>query len=145
MRKASVFEVGLAVAMLACAGVAPAYADDSKGYACTFETGSAWGYDGGAFASKAAEPLSFEITNIDLEGQSALLATKGEKKEGALKIVRAINANHFLEVVNEGFLNLTTVYDADPETGKHPAVHSRHFGVVGEPVFGQYAGFCTAK
>ncbi len=71
MRKASVFGVGLAVAMLACAGAAPAYAE-SKSYACTFETGSAWGYDGGAFASKAAEPLSFEITDIDLEGQSAL-------------------------------------------------------------------------
>jgi hypothetical protein len=145
MRKASVFGLGLAVAMIACAGAAPVQAVEGNGYACTFEMGSAWGYGDGAFASKAAEPLTFEITDIDLEGQTAHLAAKGAKKEGALKIVRAINANHFLEVVNEGFLNLTTVYDADPATGKHPAVHSRHFGVVGEPVFGQYAGFCTAK
>ena len=40
--------------------------------------------------------------------------TDGREKPGALKIVRAINANHFLEVVNEGFLNLTTIYDKDP-------------------------------
>jgi len=59
--------------------------------------------------------------------------------------VRALNANHFLEVANEGFLNLTTVYDKDPTTGTHPAVHSRHLGVLGEPVFAQYAGFCTEK
>ncbi len=53
-----------------------------------------------------------------------------------------MNANHFLEVVNEGFLNLTTVYDKDPKTGLHPAVHSRHLGLVGQPVFGQYTGTC---
>jgi hypothetical protein len=58
-------------------------------------------------------------------------------------VVRAINANHYLEVVNEGFLNLTTVYDKDEKTGKYPAVHSRHFGILGQPVFGQYTGFCS--
>ena len=61
------------------------------------------------------------------------------------KIVRAINANHFLEVMNEGFLNLTTVYDKDATTGAYPAVHSRHFGLMGQPVFAQYAGTCTPK
>jgi len=59
--------------------------------------------------------------------------------------VRALNANSFLEVANEGFLNLTTVYDRDSTSGTYPAVHSRHFGILGQPIFAQYAGSCTAK
>jgi hypothetical protein len=119
--------------------------DAPKGFECTFETGKAWSYNEGAFNSKAPSLLTFEITEIDLDGQSARLLTDGRDNPGTLKIVRAINANHFLEVVNEGFLNLTTVYDKDPATGAHPAVHSRHFGLLGQPVFAQYAGSCTAK
>ena len=119
--------------------------DVPKDLKCTFETGHAWSYKEGEFSSKAPALLTFEITEIDLDGQSARLLTDGHDNPGTLKIVRAINANHFLEVVNEGFLNLTTVYDKDPATGVHPAVHSRHFGLLGQPVFAQYAGSCTAK
>lgn len=119
--------------------------DVSKDLKCTFETGHAWSYKEGEFSSKAPALLTFEITEINLDGQSARLLTDGHDNPGTLKIVRAINANHFLEVVNEGFLNLTTVYDKDSATGAHPAVHSRHFGLLGQPVFAQYAGSCTAK
>lgn len=133
-----VFAVG------ACTWSAQA-ADEPTKFDCKFEEGVTWSYDGGDFKTKSPAPLDFQIVDIDLESQSAHLRTDGEGKTGNLKIVRAINANHFLEVVNEGFLNLTTVYDADPKTGKSPAVHSRHLGVVGQPVFAQYAGYCTAK
>lgn len=119
--------------------------DVPKDLKCTFATGHAWSYKEGEFSSKAPALLTFEITQIDLDGQSARLLTGGHDNPGTLKIVRAINANHFLEVVNEGFLNLTTVYDKDPATGVHPAVHSRHFGLLGQPVFAQYAGTCTGK
>ncbi len=118
---------------------------ESKGYACVFDMGNTWTYNDGSFKTKPSAPLTFEIVDIDLKGQSAHLRGKGDRKAGSVKIVRAINANHFLEVVNEGFLNLTTVYDVDPKTGKSPAVHSRHLGVIGQPVFAQYAGTCTAK
>jgi hypothetical protein len=113
-------------------------------YACTFEKGNSWSFDGGAYKSITPAPLAFEIVAIDLEKQSADLAIDG-KPAGKLRIVRALNANSFLEVVDEGFLNLTTVYDADAATGTHPAVHSRHFGVIGQPVFAQYAGTCKGK
>jgi len=119
--------------------------DAPTGFECSFEMGNAWSYEAGAFNTKAPARLAFKITEIDLDGQSARLLTDGRDNPGTLKIVRAINANHFLEVVNEGFLNLTTVYDKDPATGTHPAVHSRHFGLLGQPVFAQYAGSCTAK
>jgi hypothetical protein len=119
--------------------------DEPKGYVCTFETGTAWTYDAGKFAQKAPEPIKLEIADVDLERQTAKLVPEAGKAPGALKIVRAINANHFLEVVNEGFLNLTTVYDKDPASGAYPAVQSRHFGVLGQPVVAQYAGTCSAK
>lgn len=113
-------------------------------FACRFEQGSSWRYEGGKFQASPPAALSFDVTDIDLEGQSAKLTDNG-KLIGSLRIVRALNANHFLEVANEGFLNLTTIYDEDPATKVHPAVHSRHFGVLGQPVFAQYAGICTAK
>jgi hypothetical protein len=143
MHRTAVLGLGLSLAVLVCGGAAAQ--DEPKAYDCVFETVTSWTFTKGAFATKPPEPLKFTITDVDLDGQSARLGTDVNGKSGSLKIVRAINANHFLEVVNEGFLNLTTVYDKDPTTGKHPAVHSRHFGVIGEPVVAQYAGFCTAK
>lgn len=115
-----------------------------KTFACTFSKGTSWSFEAGAFTSEPAKTLAFEISNIDLEKQSANLAMDG-KEGGVVRIVRALNANSLLEVANEGFLNLTTIYDRDATSGAYPAVHSRHFGVLGQPVFAQYAGTCTAK
>lgn len=112
--------------------------------ACRFETGHTWSYEAGKFQSAPPSALAFEVDAIDLEKQSAKLISEG-REAGALRIVRALNANHFLEVANEGFLNLTTIYDKDAATGAYPAVHSRHFGLFGQPVFAQYAGTCSAK
>jgi hypothetical protein len=109
---------------------------------CTFNAGTSISYDAGQFQSKPASPLVFSLSKIDLEGQSAVLTAGDDSQKASVRIVRAVNANHFLEVVNEGFLNLTTIYDKDPKTGLHPAVHSRHLGVLGQPVFGQYTGTC---
>ncbi len=85
------------------------------------------------------------MRDIDVEKQTAVLIKKKGAKGRQMRIVRAINANHFLEVVNEGFLNLTTIYDLDPATQGYPAVHSRHFGVLGQPLFAQYAGTCKKR
>lgn len=131
---------------LACLpGMAFAAGDEGpKALVCTFEKGTSWSYEGGAYKSVTPSALTFEITDIDLEKQSASLVT-GSKEAGAARVVRALNANSFLEVANEGFLNLTTVYDFDPATNSYPAVHSRHFGILGQPIFAQYAGSCKAK
>jgi hypothetical protein len=132
--------------LAAFAYFAPAYSqDEPKHFVCSFAAGTSWSYDSGSFKTEVPALLTFEITDIDLEAQSAHLITDGHDKPGVLKIVRAFNANHFLEVMNEGFLNLTTIYDKDPATGTYPAVHSRHFGLIGQPVFAQYAGTCKAK
>ncbi len=122
-------------------------ADDNvpKAFKCSFTSGASWSYDAGTFQSKPPNPLSFSIQDLDPEKPSATPKTEPEGNSGKLSVVRAINANHFLEVVNEGFLNLTTIYDKDATAGKYPAVHSRHFGLLGQPVFGQYTGFCTAE
>jgi hypothetical protein len=136
--------LAVAGAGIACAGTARAQ-EVPKAFTCTFTSGTASTYENGAFRSESPQPLGFKITNIDLDRQTASLVTDAHEKPGVLKIVRAINANHFLEVVNEGFLNLTTIYDEDPATGLYPAVHSRHFGIIGQPVFAQYAGTCRAE
>ncbi len=112
---------------------------------CEFTSGTATTFEAGKFHSTKPKSLAFEISSINLEKQSAALSTKGGKAPGQLKIVRAINANHFIEIVNEGYLNLTTIYDIDPKSGKYPAVHSRHLGILGQPIFAQYTGFCSPK
>lgn len=139
------FRLRLAAAALGIVVVATAAGaqDVPKLFACSFKAGSSLSYAKGLYKTARVKPLAFEITDIDLDGQRATLLTANGK--GSLRIVRAINANHFLEVVTEGFLNITTVYDKDPRRGAHPAVHSRHFGLFGEPLVAQYHGFCTAK
>ncbi|MEL7047736.1 MAG: hypothetical protein AAFO75_02040 [Pseudomonadota bacterium] len=116
-----------------------------KALSCTFKTGNSGSYEAGGFRPGQAKPLSFSIQAIDLQRQSAELPADADKKPGTLRIVRALNANHFIEAINEGFLNLTTVYDADATTGQFPAVHSRHFGVLGQALYAQYTGFCTKQ
>jgi hypothetical protein len=47
--------------------------------------------------------------------------------------------------VTEGSLHITTIFDKDDTKGAYPAVHSRHFGLLGQPIVTQYHGFCEAK
>jgi len=111
--------------------------------ACSFPSGTLNTFENEVFQSAPTKPLSFDIGDIDLKGQTASLLTKDGK--GALKIVRAIGANHYLEVITEGYLNITTIYDGKAADGSLPAVHSRHIGLLGTPVVSQYYGTCSIK
>lgn len=133
----------VAAALYLGASAHGARADDPKAFSCKFESGAAYSYANGAFAPEKIGPITFEIGNVSPEIQSADLVTPVGTRP--LRVVRAINALHFLEVVGEGFLNMTTIYDKDDAKGAFPAVHSRHFGVLGQPVVGQYLGFCQGK
>lgn len=118
-------------------------AGEPQGYSCTFTVGAARTYDKGRFKPEKASKVAFDIDKIAAEQQTAQI--KRGEAVGTLRVVRAVNALHFLEVVGEGFMNVTTVYDRDAKASKHPAVHSRHFGVLGQPIFAQYQGLCTAR
>ena len=132
------------LAFMAGVWAAPALSEEgiARHLTCTFDKGTTTTYESGEFQPKPSRPLTFEIADIDLAAQSARLLTGEGDGAGTLRIVRALNANHFLEVVNEGFLNLTTIYDLDPSRDSYPAVHSRHLGLLGQPVFAQYSGRC---
>ena len=119
-------------------------ADLPSALSCEFATGTTSSYAAGKFTAKPSAALNVSIQKIDLAGQSAEFLVAGNDSPGRLAIARAVGANHFLEVVTEGFWNITTVYDEDPETKRYPAVQSRHFGLVGQPVVAQYAGSCRA-
>ncbi|HEU0158731.1 MAG TPA: hypothetical protein VFR00_05445 [Hyphomicrobiaceae bacterium] len=129
--------------LLCLLGGLPPAAADPTGYSCSFAAGTAHAYDKGQFVAEQPAPLSFSIGAIDGAAQSAEVRT--ERGTGTLRLVQAVNATHFLEVVTEGYLNVTTVYDKDEATGKYPAVHSRHLAILGQPVVTQYQGFCEAK
>jgi hypothetical protein len=134
----------LLIALMALLAAIPARAaDEPTGYQCTFTSGTAYVYDKGEFASEKGAPLAFGIASINSQAQTADLKT--ERGTGILKIVHAVNAMHFLEVVTEGWLHITTVFDKDDAKGAYPAVHSRHFGLLGQPIVTQYQGFCAAK
>ncbi len=131
--------LGILLALPFSAGAA----EDPNSFSCTFSDGSAFSYDGGTFKPEKVGPITFDIRAVNPEMQSAELVTPAGSR--TLRVVRAVNALHFLEVVGEGFLNMTTIYDRDDAKGAFPAVHSRHFGVLGQPVIGQYQGFCQGK
>ena len=143
---------GLLLAAAVSAQVAPPAASPAAAQAetlpaslaCSFTEGGTATWTAGAFKRSAAAPLAFDIAGIDLPGQKAGLKSGSARPAGELRIIRALNANHFLEVAGEGFLNLTTVYDRDARNGHYPAVHSRHFGLFGEAVVAQYTGICRA-
>jgi len=136
--------MGRAAALIALSSLfaSASGADEPKAFNCTFTEGVTHSYNNGAFVAEKASPLMFGISAIDTKAQSAELKTRGGT--GQLRIVQAVNAMHFLEVVTEGFLHLTTVYDKDEAKGAYPAVHSRHFGLFGQPLVTQYQGFCEA-
>ncbi len=115
----------------------------ASGYMCNFPSGMVNTFENEVYQAAPARPLTFEIGDVDLRGQKASLITP--KGKGGLKIVRAIGANHFLEVITEGFLNTTTIYGTPAADGSLPAVHSRHFGLLGQPVVSQYHGTCKPK
>src|SRR5262252_1789206 len=100
----------------------PAAADEPKAFVCRFTVGVAHVYEKGSFVAEQAAPVSFGIEAINTTGQTADLRTA--QGRGPLRVVQAVNALHFLEVVTEGFLNITTIYDKDETTGSYPAVHS---------------------
>lgn len=123
---------------------APAIAQDApNGFACQFKQGTSQAYAKGRYRARPAKALVMEFAAVDLDNQRADLVTPEGK--GSLRIVRALGANHFLEVVAEGYLNITTIYALDAKVGNYPAVHSRHFGLFGEPLVAQYTGTCSAK
>jgi hypothetical protein len=132
----------IAAAVLLILLASASAADEPTAFNCTFTEGITHSYTNGAFVAEKASPLKFGISAIDTTAQRAELKTRGGT--GQLRIVQAVNAMHFLEVVTEGFLHLTTVYDKDEAKGAYPAVHSRHFGLFGQPLVTQYQGFCEA-
>lgn len=135
------FSIVLLVAALAAS---PAHAaGEAKSFACNFTNGSTNVYEKGQFVQEKAAPLAFGIGAVNDQAQTAELRT--ERGVGNLRVVHAVNATHFLEVVTEGSLHITTIYDKDDAKGAYPAVHSRHFGLFGQPIVSQYHGFCEAK
>jgi len=129
------------VATAVAHGATSARAETPRELSCSFPTGQIASFEDGKFRREPTAMLTFEIADVDLERQVAALVTTGGR--GELRVVRAINANHFLEVVTEGFLNITTIYDVGGTV--FPAVHSRHLGLLGQPVVAQYQGECRAK
>jgi hypothetical protein len=135
-----------AVAGLLLVGLVSATRADTpppRALTCAFAPGTAHAYAQGGFRSEATSALTFDLEDVDLDAQTATLRTP--RGTASVRLVRAVNAFHVLEVVREGFLNVTTIYDRDEATGGLPAAHSRHFGILGQPVVSQYFGACRAK
>jgi hypothetical protein len=122
---------------------ARAATDEPTAFACSFTTGITYSYEKGEFASEKASRLDFGIAGIDRSAQTADLSMDGGK--GNLRVMQGVSATHFIEVATEGYMHVTTIYEKDEGRGSYPAVHSRHFGILGQPVVTHYQGFCRAK
>jgi hypothetical protein len=140
MSRCVVLCLGLVLPLL----VLPSRADETvKGFACTFTEGTAASYDKGAFRPEPASAIRFEVTEIGLAAQTATLVI-GERR-ATVRVFRGVSALNVLEIVAEGYLNVTTIYDRDVGAATHPAVHARHFGVLSQPVVSHYRGSCVVQ
>lgn len=126
--------------LLALLAVSPGGAAEPRSLACKFVGGVTHVYKKGRFTPEHAAPLTFGIASIDVAKQTADLKT--DHGTGTLRLVQAVNATHFLEVAIEGALYITTVFDKDDAMDAYPAVHSRHFALLGQPIVTHYHGFC---
>ena len=126
--------------LLVSVAVSAGRSAEPKSFACKFTNGVTQVYEKGRFTPESAAPLAFGIAAIDAAKQTADLKT--ERGTGSLRLVQAVNATHFLEVAIEGALYITTVFDKDDDKGAYPAVHSRHFSLLGQPIVTHYQGFC---
>lgn len=113
-----------------------------SGYDCRFSDGETHRFTAGAFGARPAEALKFDIRDVNAAKQSARLGQSDERRE--VRYVPALDASHFIEVTVAGFLNITTIYAGGDDAVERPAVHSRHVGIVGQPVVAQYRGTCKA-
>ena len=120
-----------------------ALAEEAKAFTCLFKTGNAFSYEKTKFKREKTSPVTLDIRDIDAANQSARLVS-GERTT-QLRVIQAISAVHVLEVAGEGYLNITTIYARDARTGDYPAVHARHFGVLGQPIVSNYRGTCTPR
>ena len=139
---AAVVAIAIALAPANAPATHAQASDLPSALACTFLDGGAWSFEKGAFAPKSVDKFAFVMRDIERSAMTARL----ERKDGLamLRMVQAVDALHFIEVGVEGYLNLTTVYEKQPN-GDHPAVHSRHVAVLGEPLVSQYRGTCKAQ
>ena len=112
-------------------------------FTCVFKQGAVWSFEKGTFRPQEVSRLQVEIVRIDREKQTAEI--KSEGGTSPLRIVLSLNGVHFIEAGVDGFLNVTTVYQREGATGMWPAAHSRHFGVLGQPLVSQYLGQCHSR
>jgi hypothetical protein len=117
-----------------------ARAGDEQSFNCTFSDGAAYSFDGKSFVRADVKPLELRISGVVPGAGTAELQTAAGK--ASLKVVQALGARHFLEVAVEGYLVITTIYEAADSAGRFAAAHSRHLAVVGEPSVAQYRGTC---
>jgi hypothetical protein len=134
----------IVVVGLTGAAVAPAQAaDEPTGFICTFKVGTAHAYEKGRFKRERASAITLQIANIADAAQSAVIIS-GERRT-PVRSIRGINVRHIIDVAGEGYMNLTTIYDRDAGAATYPAVHARHFGVLGQPIVSNYRGSCIEK
>ena len=109
-------------------------------FRCHFNHGGAWIHQDGKYTEETVKALDLHIVTGKSGSASAVLKTA--EGSARLKHVAALDANHYLEVTVGGYLNITTIFDQISKEGGYPAVHSRHFGVLGKPLVSQYRGIC---
>ena len=98
--RVSGFAVGIMVALSYATGAGTANASDPKALACTFASGRAHTFEKGRFKPVKASAVKIAIGDIDADKQTAKLLGGGGAT--ALRVVRAVNALHFIEIVGEG-------------------------------------------
>lgn len=118
--------------------------DKIAGFTCEFPTSTVndWQEEAPAPALRKDQKFSFRLDSIDAaKGTAKIIGTGGASN---LKVMPYPESLHFIEAMESGNVNLTTIYNSPTKDGKYKAVHSRHMK-IGDPLPSQGYGFCRPK
>ena len=111
-------------------------------FRCKFSHGQVTNFDNGRPVTERDTGMGeFVLDQINTKDATARLI--GNAGTETLRVLDGGDLVHLVEVTGAGNMNITTIYNfRDKNKGTLPAVHSRHIGLLGDPMPSQYVGLC---
>jgi hypothetical protein len=94
--------------------------------------------------SADAEPTDFPLEITQISVREGLAQIGDTAIDGDVRLIPTNRGLHIYEFNKAGDLSIATVMAKADETGRYPAVLSRHLSVDGDPMPTQFTGYCRS-
>jgi hypothetical protein len=115
----------------------------TQSFRCNFSDGISTNWDSGKPSlTKDARMAEMVFDQLDTQkGSGRLIGNAGVENIQTLSGDKSI---HIIEITPTRNMNITTIFaPVKKNPNLHPAVHSRHINLMGEPLTSQFVGLCN--